>query len=773
MKKQPTANIKKKYIKVILFSWIIFSLGISSISILLYQISIDNLGQLPTFEELENPKNFLASEVLTADGYLLGKYYKHNRSPIPYEQLSPHLTHALIATEDARYRDHAGIDINRLITATMFLGKRGGGSTITQQLAKNLFHKKRLSTFKRILQKLKEWIIAARLERNYTKNEIITMYFNTVEYTGNAFGIKSATKTFFDKHPSQLKLEEAAVLVGMLKATSLYNPNRNPEKSKIRRNVVMKQMTKFGDLPESQYDSLKMLDLAINYHQANHNEGLAPYFREKLRKFLKQWASKNNKPDGTPYNIYKDGLKIVTTIDARMQRYAEESVSEHMTELQASFDKHWENVKNAPFDKALDEKSIKNIIWAGVRKSERYRRMKYDQKLSMDTIKLVFNTPVRTKLFAWDSIIDTVIAPIDSVRFAKQILHSGFMSMEAGTGHIKAWVGGVNHYHFKYDHVKHGKRQVGSTFKPFVYTVALDNGVSPCISVPDQAYRFVDDLGKEWIPKNSGGKYSGELLTLKYGLAGSINAIAAWVMKEFGPKPVVELAKRMGITSPIKPYPSICLGTFDISLYEMVGAYGTFPNKGIWIEPIFISRIEDKGGNIVAEFSPKRTEAISEQTAYGMVQMMQGAVNGVHHPNEDENDVLPDWGVGTGRRLKSRYHPYQLEGQICGKTGTTQNHSDGWFLGYTPELVNGVWVGAEDRAVHFRNISQGQAASMALPIWGKYMKKIYEDSTLTYSPEVKFEPPSERITIDLDCEDNIIKNTGKSILDDGNIDNQL
>ena len=756
-KENQKTSIKKRITRFIILIWLSFFGGILTLSLLLHLISIDKFGKLPTFEELENPKNYLASEVYTSDGYLLGKYYKHNRSPIRYEQMSPHLINALIATEDARYREHSGIDVNRLITATMFAGTRGGGSTITQQLAKNLFHKKRMPVHKRVLQKLKEWVIAMRLEKSYTKNEIIAMYFNTVEFTGNAFGIKSAAKEFFDKHPSQLRLEEAAVLVGMLKATSTYNPARNPEKSRIRRNVVLNQMNRFGDLPSVICDSLKEMPLEINHHVISHNTGLAPYFREKLRKYLKHWASKNYKANGDPYNIYRDGLKIVTTLDSRMQRYAEASVKEHMSELQEKFFDHWRGYTNAPFDKELENAQIDKIIWSGVRKSERYRRLKYDLRASNDSIVKNFNTPVKTKLFSWKGTIDTVIAPIDSVRYAKHLLHAGFLSMEPGTGHIKAWVGGIDHYHFKYDHVKHGKRQVGSTFKPFVYTVALDNGVSPCKQVPDQPYRFKNDDGSEWTPKNSGGRYSAELLSLKYGLADSRNSIAAWVMKEFGPEPVVEIAKRMGITSDIKPYPSICLGPFDISLYEMVGAYGTFPNKGIWVEPIFLIRIEDKNGNILQDFTPQKREAISEQTAFGMVQMMRGTVDGVRHQNEKINPALPKWGAGTAMRLRSRYHPYQFKGQICGKTGTTQNQSDGWFLGYTPQLVNGVWTGAEDRSVHFRTIHMGQAASMALPIWGKYMKKIYADSTLNYSEDVKFEAPRERVTINLNCDDSILK----------------
>jgi penicillin-binding protein 1A len=712
------------------------------------------LGELPTFEELENPKSFIATEVFAADGYLLGKYYSKNRTPVGYKDISPHLLNALIATEDARFYHHSGIDFRSMarviIKPILTFSSGGGGSTITQQLAKNLFHARPKSTLGRIKQKFKEWFIAIKLEKSYTKNEILTMYFNTVEFTGNAFGIKSAARTFYAKHPSQLNIEEAAVLVGMLKATTLYNPHRNPEKSLNRRNTVLGQMLKYEYLTAYEFDSIKTIPLSTDYQIEDHNKGLATYFREKIRGDLKKWCKTNFKSDGSPYNLYRDGLKIYTTIDSRMQRYAEQAIEEHMSELQNDFFNHWDGHKNAPFDSELTESQIKRIIINGMRQSERYRRLKYDRKLPKDTINTIFETPVAMKVFSWKGDIDTIMSPLDSIKYAKSFLRCGFLSMESGTGHVKAWVGGINHHHFKYDHVFKGKRQVGSTFKPFVYTVAVDNGESPCLEVPDQPYTFTKGLEEPWTPKNSDGYYTGELLSLKFGLAGSINSITAYVMQKYGPEAVVNMAKKLGIKSDIKAYPSICLGTFDLSVFEMVSAYSTFSNKGIWIEPIYISRIEDKNGNLIKEFIPQKTEAISEETAYGMVRLMQGVVDGVYNPRlKHPKTGEPGVRTGTGRRIRFRYN---IEGEVCGKTGTTQNNSDGWFMGYTPELINGVWVGCEDRSAHFRSTVLGQGANMALPIWGLYMQKVYNDSTLKYSPEATFKVPDQEITLELDCE---------------------
>ncbi len=747
-------NIKKGRIILLIVIWLVFIGGISSFSLLMYGVSKGLLGELPSFEELENPKSFIATEVFASDGYLLGKYYSKNRTPVPYEDISPYLINALIATEDARFNTHSGIDFRSMgrviLKPLLTFSTGGGGSTISQQLAKNLFHTRPRTTFGRIKQKFKEWFIAVKLERSYTKNEILTMYFNTVEFTGNAFGIKSASRTFYGKHPAQLNIEEAAVLVGMLKATTLYNPYRNPKNSLNRRNTVLSQMHKYAYLNKAELDSIKALPLMTNYQIEDHNKGLATYFREKIRGDLKYWCKTNFKADGTPYNLYRDGLKIYTTIDSRMQRYAEEAVKEHMTALQFDFDEHWKGHKNAPFDKELSKKDIDRIISNGMKQSERYRRLRYDRKFSKDTINQIFNTSTDMKVFTWKGIVDTTMTPLDSVKYAKNFLRCGFLSMEVGTGHIKAWVGGINHTHFKYDHVYKGKRQVGSTFKPFVYTVAIDNGESPCLEVPDQPYTFTKGLEEAWTPKNSDGYYTGELLSLKYGLAGSINSITAYVMQKYGPKAVVNMAKKLGITSDIKAYPSICLGTFDLSVYEMVGAYSTFPNKGIWVKPTYIDRIEDKNGNLIEEFIPDKKEAIREETAYGMVKLMQGVVDGVHnprltHPKTGNKGVT----TGTGRRLRFRY---KLEGDICGKTGTTQNNSDGWFMGYTPELVNGVWVGCEDRSAHFRSTALGQGANMALPIWGLYMQKVYADSSLKFNSKAVFDEPEQELSIELECE---------------------
>ena len=747
---------------IVLILWLGFIFGVAFFSLLMLGVSKGLLGALPSFEELENPKNFIATEVYASDGYLLGKYYSKNRSPVSADEISPNLINALIATEDVRYHKHPGIDFKSLarviLKPLLTFSSGGGGSTITQQLAKNLFHSKPRTSFGRVKQKFKEWFIAVKLEKSYTKKEIITMYFNTVAFSGNAYGIKSAARTFYGQHPSQLKIEDAATLVGMLKATTYYNPHRNPENALKRRNTVLNQMYKYAYLNKARYDSIKSLPLATTYKVEDHNRGLATYFREKLRKDLKQWCRTHTKADGTPYNLYKDGLKIFTTIDSRMQKHAEDAVAEHIGALQSDFDKHWKGHKSAPFDSRLTKKEVDRIISNGMKQSERYRRMRYDHKISKDSILINFNTPVKMKLFSWDKEIDTVLSPIDSVRYAKSFLRAGFMSMEVGTGQIKAWVGGINHHHFKYDHVYKGKRQVGSTFKPFVYTVAIDNGESPCLEVPDQPYTFSEGLEEPWTPKNSDGAYTREMLSLKFGLAGSINSITAYVMKKYGPQSVVNMARKLGIKNEIKPYPSICLGTFDLSVFEMVGAYGTFANKGIWVEPKFISRIEDKLGNLIEEFIPNRTEAISEQTAIGMVKLMQGVVDGVRnenliHPKTGEKGVT----TGTGRRLRFKY---KIEGEICGKTGTTQNNSDGWFMGFTPELVNGVWVGCEDRSAHFRSTSLGQGANMALPVWALYMQKVYADSSLNYSDKSIFKLPEQELTIDLDCKKEKTKSKG-------------
>ena len=740
------AKRRKWYIFYSIVFWVI-ALGLISAPYGIFYLTAQGFfGELPTFEELENPRSSIASEVYSSDNYLLGKYYSKNRTPIDYNEISPNVVNALVATEDIRFYEHSGIDwlaLPRIVIKNVFAGDRnaGGGSTITQQLAKNLFHESPGNILGRIKQKLKEWVISVQLERSYTKTEILQMYLNTVPFSGHSFGIKAAAKTFFNKLPSELKVEEAAVWVGMLKANTRYNPLRNSEKSKHRRNVVLNQMVKYNYLEEEVYDSIKTEHIVLDYQVEDHNIGLATYFREMLRDYLKEWCRNHKKENGEPYNLYRDGLKIYTTLDSRMQRYAEDAVKEHLTVLQKQFFKHWEGRSNAPFWRLTDEE-IDDILRKGMVNSERYRLLRL-RKVPRDSIELIFDTPTEMKVFSWKGEIDTVMTPMDSVRYAKFFLQTGFMSMEPKSGHIKAWVGGINHRHFKYDHVMKGKRQVGSTFKPFVYTVAIDNGYSPCTPIPNMPITFIDDLGNKWTPENADDEFDGQILPMNFGLANSINVMTAQVLKNYtgGAHSVVELAQRMGITSHMDPYPSICLGTFDISVYEMVGAYSTFANKGIWTEPQFLLRIEDKSGNIIEQFHPKTREAMSEQTAYLMTQALRGVVDGVYNKYTDKR-------TGTGVRVRFRY---QIKGEIGGKTGTTQNNSDGWFVGFTPELVSGVWTGCEDRSAHFRSTYLGQGANMALPIWALYMKKVYADSTLPYSPEARFEPPSEPITLQVDC----------------------
>lgn len=693
------------------------------------------LGELPSTEELQNPRSNLASVVYSSDMKILGKYYAENRINVKYNQLSPHLVNALIATEDVRFQNHSGIDgrgLFRVLFKTLIGGDQssGGGSTISQQLAKMLFPREQNQTkLKMVFRKFKEWVIAAKLEREYTKEEIITMYLNKFDFVNNAVGIKSATQIYFNTSPDSLRLEQAAMLVGMAKNPALFNPIRRAEKTQQRRNVVLAQMVKYNYLSESDFDSLKVLPLALDFHPESHVEGLATYLREYLRdNFLKKWCQENKKPDGSSYNIYRDGLKIYTTIDSRMQRYAEEAVSEHMSELQELFFKDCKRKKNAPFAWNVSQKEIDNIMKQSVKRSERYRMMKL-AGVPEDSIELVFKTPIPMKLYSWKGDIDTVMSPLDSIRYNKSFLQTGFMSMDPQTGFIKAWVGGINYRYFKYDHVKEAKRQVGSTFKPFVYALAIQEGYSPCYRVPNVPVTISYD-DKQWTPSNSDNKDNGKMVTLQFALARSINYVTAYIMKQFGPQAVVDLVKRMGIKSHIDAVPSICLGTADISLYEMVGANSTFVNKGRWTEPIFVTRIEDKNGRVLQDFSPNTEEVMSEDKAYVMVKLMQGVVQ-----------------YGTGVRLR---YKYKLNMPIAGKTGTTQNNSDGWFMGLTPDLVSGCWVGAEDRSVHFNSTDQGQGASMALPIWAKYMQKVYADKKLKLTQD-DFPKPSKKIEIELDC----------------------
>lgn len=688
--------------------------------------SISYFGDLPSFEELENPNSNLASLVYSADAKVLGKYYYQNRSNIHYNELSPNLINALKATEDIRFEKHSGVDLRglfRVLFKTVILRQSaGGGSTLTQQLAKNLFPREDMSGFNLIVRKIKEWIIAVKLERSYTKEEIMAMYLNTVEFGSNSFGIKSASNTFFRKDPKDLNLQEASLLVGLLQAPSKYNPVRNPNNAIERRNTVLGQLKKYKFISPLQFDSIKKLPIKLNFEMEDHTSGLAQYFREELRMELTKWCKEHQKADGTSYSLYKDGLRIYTTIDTRMQRYAEEAVKEQFTDLQKTFNDHWKG--------RTAWKDHPEIITDAMKNSDRYRDLK-EAGLSATAIEKNFDTKVKMTVFSWKGDRDTTMTPLDSIKYCKMFLQTGFMSMEPQTGYIRAWVGGINNKYFQYDHVKEGKRQVGSTFKPFLYTLAMQEGYSPCYKVPNVRVTITDPTtGTSWTPDNSDNKYGG-MLSLKEALAESVNCVSAYLMKQFGPQAMIQIARKMGITSPIEPFPSIALGTADISVFEMVGAYGTFANKGVWVEPQYLLRIEDKNGVVLQDFVPKKVEAISEETAFLMLNLMQGVVQ-----------------FGTGSRLRGS--KYNLASPIAGKTGTTQNNSDGWFMGITPELVSGCWVGCEDRSIHFRTTQLGQGANMALPVWGLYMNKVYADETLNYS-KGNFERPEQPLSVELDC----------------------
>ncbi|HNQ11673.1 MAG TPA: transglycosylase domain-containing protein [Bacteroidia bacterium] len=714
----------RKYISIL---WLILVGPLVGLTLLIFMISWGLFGPLPTFEDLENPKSNLASVIYSSDQEVIGKYYFQNRTNTKYGELSPNLVNALLATEDIRYEDHTGIDVRglmRVLFKTILLQQKssGGGSTLTQQLAKNLFPRNdSQNKLSFIGTKLKEWITAIKLERNYTKEEIMAMYLNTVEFGSNAYGIKSAAQIFYNVKPSELSVVQSAVLVGLLKAPTYYSPVRNPENSTNRRNTVLAQMEKYEFITKAEFDSLSALPLGLEYKADDHNTGLATYFREVLRLELNKWCKDHLKADGQPYNIYRDGLKIYTTIDSRMQRYAEEAVKEQMTDLQKTFDAHWKG-KTAWKDQP-------QIITDAVKNTDRYREYK-KEGLSDKEINKLFDEKVEMKVFSWQGDKDTLMSPLDSIKYYKMFLQTGFMAMEPQTGYVKAWVGGNDYNYFKYDHVKEGRRQVGSTFKPFLYTLAIQEGYSPCYKVSNVPVTINLEDGNTWTPKNSDGKYGG-MLSLKEALAESVNTISAYLIKQFGPTPVIELATKMGLKGPMDAVPSIALGTPDVSLMEMVGAYGTFANKGVWTQPIYITRIEDKNGVVLQEFIPRQVEAISEETAYITLNLLQGVVQ-----------------YGTGVRLRYKYN---LANPIAGKTGTSQNNSDGWFMGITPDLVGGAWVGCEDRSIHFRSTSLGQGANTALPIWALFMKKVYSDKQITISTG-EFEKPQKPLSIELNCD---------------------
>lgn len=736
----------------IIFVWTVVLSPFFVVFLLVSLASLEFFGPLPTFDQLENPKNNLATEVISADSVVLGKFFIENRTSAKKEDVPQNFINALLATEDVRFREHSGIDVRALFRAVFGVvsgkGESGGASTITQQLAKMLFTKTPASGIDRVKQKLKEWVISAKLERRYTKDEIMLMYLNRYDWVNNAVGIESAARVYFNKEPKNLNIQESATLVGMLKNSALYNPNRRLELTENRRNIVLSQMKKYDFISDTLYDSLVQAPVVLDFKKASHNAGLAPYFREYLRGEMKKWCATKIKTDGSAYNLYTDGLKIYTTIDSRMQAYAEEATQTHISSLQKDFYKHWQGYVHAPFPEDMDSLQIEQIMELAIKRSVRYKRLKY-QKKPEEEIKKIFDTKIEMQLFSWKGKIDTVLSPRDSILYSKYFLHSGLMSMEPSTGHVKAYVGGINYENFQYDHVTSGKRQVGSTFKPFLYSLAIQEGYSPCYQVPNVPVVFDKykwRLEKDWSPKNSGGEdLEGLTLTLKYGLANSINTVTAYIMKQFGPHAVVDLAKKIGIKSKILAVPSLCLGTFDLSVYEMVGAYSTFSNKGVWVEPIFVTKIEDKNGVVLEKFIPKSNEAMSEKTANIMIRLLQGAVDGVYSPTAKKKS-------GTGVRLR---YKYGFTNEIGGKTGTTQNQSDGWFMGITPNLVTGVWTGCDDRSVHFRDIQYGQGANMALPVFAEYMQRVYADTLIENMRPIPFDIPRS-VDVKLECDESVI-----------------
>ena len=752
-KNKTKGKMPKKYRVFYYGFWVFFIFGFGSFFGLFYLASTGGLGEMPDFRQLENPNTNLASQIISSDNKLLGKFhFGENRTPIEYDELPKQLIDALIATEDERFYGHSGIDFKATVRAVVYLNKKGGASTISQQLARQLFVGVRSKNiFEAITQKAKEWVLAVRLERQYTKEEIITMYLNIYDFGYNGDGIKSASNIYFGKEPMELNIEESAMLVGMLKNSSLYNPMRRPELVKSRRNVVFNQMKRNSLLDESIIDSLKALPLEITYTPQSHREGLATYFRAYLQEFMKDWAKDNTKEDGSKYNLYLDGLKIYSTINYEMQGYAEESVKAHMANLQREFFNQNTPELNptAPFLDLESEDSIK-IFKNAMKRSERWRKMRNSGKSEEEMFE-TFEKEVPMSIFSWNGNIDTIMKPIDSIRYYKHFMQVGMMSMEPQTGHVKAWVGGINYKHFQYDHVKQGKRQIGSTFKPFLYATAIDQlKLSPCDSLPDAIYCIEPNKfgnPEPWCPTNSSDKYGG-MRTLKNALANSKNTISAQLMDKVGPKPVADLARNLGIESFIPDVPAIALGTPDLSVYEMVGAYGAFANQGIYVKPTMITRIEDKNGILLYQSSPETKDVISEESAYVTLNLLEGVTKfgsgaRLRHdiPEDERNPVYKD--VVTG-------YPYKFQNAIAGKTGTTQNQSDGWFMGMVPNLVTGVWVGAEDRATHFETIAYGQGATMALPIWGLYMKKCYENENLGISLEDFLAP--EELNIPIDCE---------------------
>ncbi len=750
--------MRKKFIYVL---WGLLILTVAAIAIIFSAIANGKIGYVPPVEELENPNLKFATQIISDDGQLLGTWSlsKENRVYVGYEDLSPNLVKALIATEDVRFKDHSGIDIRAFSRAVIKRGilmqkHAGGGSTITQQLAKQFYSPTADNVMERLLQKPIEWVIAVKLERYYTKEEILTMYLNKFDFLNNAVGIKTAAKTYFGKDPKDLSVEEAATLIGMCKNPSLYNPRRFNERCRGRRNVVLDQMQKANYLTEAECDSLKALPLTLKFQPVDHKDGLATYFREYLRGIMTAkkpnksnyrgwqaqqyyedsiawetnplygWCNKNTKKDGSHYNVYTDGLKIYTTINSRMQRYAEEAVYEHVAKyLQPRFFKEKKGRKTAPYTSQLSVEEVQKILDRSIHQSDRYRTMK-EAGYSESEIMQAFNTKHEMQVFSYEGEKDTIMTPLDSIKYYKHFLRAGFMSMDPITGYVKAYVGGPNYNYFQYDMAMVGRRQVGSTIKPYLYTLAMENGFSPCDMTRNVEQTLYDENGKAWSPRNSSRSHYGEMVTLKWGLANSNNWISAYLMSKLSPYELKRLIHSFGVLNrDIQPTVSLCLGPCEISVGEMVSAYTAFANRGIRTAPLFVTRIEDNEGNVVATFTPKMDEVISESSAYKMVVMLRSVIN-----------------EGTGNRVRRLYG---ITADMGGKTGTTNRNSDGWFMGFTPSLVSGCWVGGEERDIHFDTMRDGQGASMALPVWGLYMQKVYADKTLGYSQDERFDIPDD------------------------------
>ncbi|OXB08149.1 penicillin-binding protein [Flavobacterium plurextorum] len=724
--------------------WRVFAYSLLGILAFFLFASWGLFGSMPSFEDLENPDSNLATEIISSDGVVIGKYFKTNRSQLKYSDLPKSLVEALVATEDARFYEHSGIDGRGTLRAVFSLGTNGGASTLTQQLAKQLFHGEgsKFLPF-RIVQKIKEWIIAIRLERQYTKNEILAMYCNVYDFGNYSVGVSSAAQTYFSKDPKDLTMDESAILVGMFKNSGLYNPVRNPEGVKNRRNVVLSQMEKAKMITEAEKLRLQALPISLKFKLESHREGTATYFREYLRDYMKKWVAENKKPDGSDYDIYKDGLKIYTTIDSRMQLHAEEAVSEHMKNLQQQFFIEMKTNKNAPFVN-ITQAETDRIMMQAMKNSVRWAQMK-DMDKSEEDIIASFKVKTKMRIFTWKGERDTVMTPLDSIRYFKHFLQSGMMAMEPQTGNIKAWVGGINYKYFQYDHVGQGARQVGSTFKPFVYATAIEQlNMSPCDSIldgPFMIHKGRHNVTADWEPRNSDNRYRG-MVTLKQGLANSINTISAKLIDRVGPEAVVELTHKLGVKTEIPAQPSIALGAVDITVEDMVAAYSTFANQGVYVKPQFLSRIENKSGEVIYEPIPESHDVLNKDIAFAVIKLLEGVTE------TGSGARLRTEGGGSGDNRWTGY-PYMFRNPIAGKTGTTQNQSDGWFMGMVPNLVTGVWVGCEDRSARFKSLTYGQGATAALPIWGYFMKLCYADPGLQISKS-EFERPAN-LSIKVDC----------------------